>query len=164
MIGALPCSPAYLIRVPMVPELFDVVHHAIELPLPIDLAAPAQREAVEPLVAPQVSEHRFDGGKARADHLLALVGVDAPLHPVGAGFIAITLAPEEGDLSYLGLVRRAQTSGALVARHTVAGVLRGSVAVDRAVAAVAIQPLAGRAWAVPYCSFPGAIERKPVTP
>jgi hypothetical protein len=83
LIGALPRPPAYLIRVALVPELFDVVHHAIELPLPIDLGAPAQREAVEPLVVSQVAEHRFDRGKARANHLLALARVDAPLHPLG---------------------------------------------------------------------------------
>ncbi len=34
----------------------------LQRPLPIDLAAPAQREAVEPLCAPQVAEHRFDSG------------------------------------------------------------------------------------------------------
>jgi hypothetical protein len=47
VIEAAPRPPAYLIRVPMVPELFDVVHHALALRLPINLAAPAQREAID---------------------------------------------------------------------------------------------------------------------
>ena len=38
---------AYLIRVSVVPQLLDVVHQAIQLPLPIHLLAPAQREADE---------------------------------------------------------------------------------------------------------------------
>lgn len=104
----------------MVPELFEVVHHAVELPLPIDLRAPAQRQAIEPLVVPQVAEHQFDGGKARRDHRLALVRVDALLHPVGVRFAPIALAAEEGDLSHFRLVRRAQAPGALVARHAIA--------------------------------------------
>lgn len=67
----------------MVPELFDVVHQAVQLPLPIDLAASAQREAVEPLVVAQIAEHRLDGGEARGDHPFAFRGIDAPLHPLG---------------------------------------------------------------------------------
>lgn len=39
--------PAYLIRVAMVPELFDVVDHAVELPLLIHLGAPPQRKSGE---------------------------------------------------------------------------------------------------------------------
>ena len=35
-----------------------------QLPLSVDLALAAQREAIEPLVVAQVREHRFDGGKA----------------------------------------------------------------------------------------------------
>lgn len=50
-------TPAYLIRVSVVPELFDVVHQAVQLPLSIHLLPPAQREAGEPFVVPQVAEH-----------------------------------------------------------------------------------------------------------
>lgn len=62
-----------------------------------------------------------------------------------------SLAAEEGDLSHLRLVRRAQAAGALVARHAVArgaGVLGLGIAVDRALAPVAIEALACRAQAV----------------
>jgi hypothetical protein len=62
--------------------------HAVQLPLPIHLYAPAQRESGEPFVMPQVAEHRFDGGEARGDHLLALIRVDAPLHPLDKGNVA----------------------------------------------------------------------------
>lgn len=74
---------AYLIRVSVAPELFDVVHLAIQLPLSIDLLAPAQREAGEPLVVPRVAEHRLDGGEARGDRPFALSGTAAPPHPLG---------------------------------------------------------------------------------
>lgn len=74
---------AYLIRVSMVPELFDVVHQAVKLSLPIHLIPPAQREAGEPFVVPQVAEHGFYGGKPRGDHPFAFRGIDAPLHPLG---------------------------------------------------------------------------------
>ena len=67
----------------MVPELFDVVHQAVQLPLPIHLLPPAQREAGDPFVVPQVAEHRFNRSEARSDHPLALCGIDAPLHPLG---------------------------------------------------------------------------------
>ena len=75
--------PAYLVRVSMVPELFDVVHQAVKLSLPIHLIPPAQREAGEPFVVPQVAEHGFYGGKPRGDHPFAFRGIDAPLHPIG---------------------------------------------------------------------------------
>ena len=143
--------PAYLIRVSEVSQLLDVVHQAIQLPLPIHLRAPAQREAGESLVVPQVAEHGLDGGKARGDHPFALGRIDASLHPLGVGFIAIALAAEEGNLSHPGLARRAQAPLALVARHAVAlgsGVFGGGIAVDRALAPVAIEALAGRADAV----------------
>lgn len=62
---------AYLIRVSVVPELFELMHQAVRLPLPIDFCAPEQREAGEPLVVPQVVEHRLDSGE-RGDYPFAL--------------------------------------------------------------------------------------------
>ena len=75
--------PAYLIRVSVVSQLLDVVHQAVQLPLPIHLLAPTQREAGESLVVPQVAEHGLDGGKPRGDHPFAFRGIDALLHPLG---------------------------------------------------------------------------------
>ena len=45
----------------MVPELFDVVHQAGQLPLPIHFLAPAQRETGEPLVVPLLAFDALDG-------------------------------------------------------------------------------------------------------
>ena len=61
-------------------QLFNVVHHAVELPLPVDLAPTAQRKAGQPFVVSQVAEHRFDRGKARRDHAFAFPGVDPAFH------------------------------------------------------------------------------------
>jgi hypothetical protein len=52
-------------RVPVVRQLLDVVHQAVELPLRIDLGLPSQGEAVQFLVRSEVAEHRFHGGEAR---------------------------------------------------------------------------------------------------
>jgi len=43
----------------MVGQLLDVVHQAVEPPLPIDLGVPAQCDAMEPLVVSQVAEDRL---------------------------------------------------------------------------------------------------------
>ena len=51
-------------RVPVMSELLDVVDQAEELPLPIDLGAPAQSEPIEPLVVPHIAEHRLDRPEA----------------------------------------------------------------------------------------------------
>ena len=51
-------------RIATVGELLDVLHHAVELPLPIDFLLPAQREPVKPFVVSQVAEHRLHGGEA----------------------------------------------------------------------------------------------------
>ena len=44
----------FLRGVASVGELFNVVHQAKQLPLPIDFRATTQREAIEPLVVPQI--------------------------------------------------------------------------------------------------------------
>ena len=56
----------------MVPELFDVVHQAVQLPLPIHLLAPAQGEAGEPLVVVQLAEHRLDACRGRRRPVLCV--------------------------------------------------------------------------------------------
>jgi hypothetical protein len=38
-------------RITMIREFFDVVHHAIQLPLPIDLGFSAQRKTTQSFVA-----------------------------------------------------------------------------------------------------------------
>ena len=63
----------------MMRELFDVVHQAVQLPLPVHFASSTQRKPVQPFVAPQVSEHGLHGGEAAGDHVTAHVGVDLGL-------------------------------------------------------------------------------------
>ena len=50
-------------RIPMMRQLLDVMDEAEELPLCIDLLLTSEREAIEPLVVPDIAEHRFNRGK-----------------------------------------------------------------------------------------------------
>jgi len=52
--------------VAVVLELFDVVHQAIQFPLPVHLLAAAQGEAIEPLVVAQVADTGSTVAKRRA--------------------------------------------------------------------------------------------------
>lgn len=47
-------------------QLLDVVHQAEQLPLRAHLAQTPEREAAQPLVVPQLGEHRLHGGDAPA--------------------------------------------------------------------------------------------------
>ena len=102
-------------------QFLDVVHQAVQLPLGIDLLPPTEREPVQPLVVPQVAEHRFDGGESSPVARSACFAVDGPLHPVGVAFFGgIGFAAKESDLPDLGLLRCAQAFGSLFAGQTVA--------------------------------------------
>lgn len=57
-----------------------LLHHAIQLPLPIDLAPSAQRKSVEPLVAAQITENGLDRRKALPDPSPAGWAIDACLY------------------------------------------------------------------------------------
>lgn len=104
----------------MVRQLLDVVYQAVELPLRIDFLLPAQREAIQPLVVPQVAEHRFDGGEALAVAGLTFFAVDGLLHPVAVAFFGRAgFAPEEADLPDPGLLRGAQAFVPLFAGQAV---------------------------------------------
>ena len=59
--------------IPMMRELFEVVHQAKQLPLPIHFGFASQGEAVQVFVATQVAKHRFDGGETLGDHAFAEV-------------------------------------------------------------------------------------------
>lgn len=72
---------AYLRRIPMMGELFDVVDQAEELPLPIDFGLPAQREAIEPFVVAHVRKHWLHRRKAlpvTCPRIKALIFANAP--------------------------------------------------------------------------------------
>ena len=96
----------------MVRQFLDVVYHAIELPLPVDLRTPSQREVVEPFVVAHIAEHRLYSGKASGDHLFAPGAIDSALHPLGGTLRgAGHRTHEEGNLSDVGSLRVAQTLG-----------------------------------------------------
>ncbi len=54
-------------------QLLDVVHHAVEVPLGVELVAPTQLEAAEFLVVPDVAKHRLHGADALAVEFATLV-------------------------------------------------------------------------------------------
>ena len=60
----------------MIRQLFNIMHHAVQLPLTIHLGFSAQRKTVQTLVAAQVAEHRFHCCKAARDHLTARIRFD----------------------------------------------------------------------------------------
>lgn len=93
-------------------QLLDVVYQAIELPLPVDLSASSQREAVESLVVAQIAEHLLYGCESPGDHLFALGAIDSALHALG-GTLRGTghRTHENGNLSDVGSLRVAQTLG-----------------------------------------------------
>lgn len=74
------CAPVQSSRIAVAGQLLEVVHQGLELPLPVDLGLAAQRKPIEPLVSPEVAEHRLDGGKALADPLAPERAVDPRLH------------------------------------------------------------------------------------
>ena len=128
----------------------------IQLPLRIDLLLPSEREAIQPFVVTHVAEHRLHRGEALAVLDAPFRAVDARFHFVGVAH-AIPLALKERHLSHLGFVRLEQAAITVRARHAVALralELHRRIAVDRAVAAVAVElfcppgryrcPLAGR--------------------
>ena len=59
------CTPR-LLGIPMVGQLLDVVHQAVQAPLRIDFGLAAQREAVQSLDVPDVAKHRLHGADALA--------------------------------------------------------------------------------------------------
>jgi len=64
-------------------QLLDVMNKAEELPLRIDLLLASEREAIEPLVVPDVSEHRFNGSEASPVQGPAFRTIDRSFHEIG---------------------------------------------------------------------------------
>ena len=92
----------------MMRQLLDIMHQAIEFPLSIYLASATQGKTIQPLVAPDIAEHRFHGGEAAGDHFLALGAVDFHLHPVGVGLESRRPSEDERYLAGSGLFGGAQ--------------------------------------------------------
>ena len=87
----------------MMRQLLDVMHQAVELPLRIDLALSSEREPVELLIVPDITEHQFHRGKASPVSRPSFRAVDASFHLVGERLRPISLALKETHLPGLGL-------------------------------------------------------------
>ena len=83
----------------MMRQLLDVVNQTVQIPLRVHLWLGSQREAVEPLVVPQVGEHRLDDGDAPPVEAAAPLAVDRPLHAFGVAKRRALALVEEGDLA-----------------------------------------------------------------
>ena len=76
----------------MMRQLLDIMHHAIQLPLPIYLGFSAQRKAVQTLIATQIAKYRLHRREAARDHLATRIRIDFLLHQLDMIIIGITLA------------------------------------------------------------------------
>jgi hypothetical protein len=104
----------------MVRQLLDVVDQTEQLPLRIDFDLSSQREAIEPLVVSDVSEHRRYRREALAVKRTARGRIAALLHPVGMGLgRGRGFALEEGNLARLGLRGGSSAAIAMRAGHAV---------------------------------------------
>jgi len=71
------------------------VYQAVELPLPLHFFFASQAKAVQPFVATDVGEDRFDSGHAVAVDLLAFVAIDSHFHPVGVALSLLVSFDDE---------------------------------------------------------------------
>ena len=105
------CSAVALRGVARVRELFNVVYETIQFPLPIDLRATAQREAIEPLVVAQIRKHRLYCRESTSILFASTRGIDTSLHAHGVRFawlprVVLDAAAGRGGLErYPNLVR-----------------------------------------------------------
>ena len=63
-------------------EFPDVVYHAEQLPLRVDLHFAAKAKPIKPKVMSNVAEHRFNRAHSTAVVLSATLGVETPDHPI----------------------------------------------------------------------------------
>jgi hypothetical protein len=103
----------------MMRELFNIVHHAKQLPVAIDLSFAAQCEAVQTLVALQVAKHWFQRCEAARDRLAPRIVVDLCPHQVEMIFSCIVFPRKEDDLAHCDFFWRAQAFRAPLARYAV---------------------------------------------
>jgi hypothetical protein len=107
----IPCCFDYRLRhrQAMVRQLFDVVHQAEQLPLPIYFLLPAQRESIQAFVMPDIAKYRLDGRKTLTVQTPALVTVDAFFHTLRVRQRRSLVFVKERDLPRLRLIGMAQT-------------------------------------------------------
>ena len=101
-------------------QLLDVVHHAVQVPLRVDLPAPAQVQAPKPLVVPDVAKHRLHRADALAVAPPSLGTVDSLLHRmehvVGTALVLL----EDRHLPHRRALWVAQAQVPLIARAAAA--------------------------------------------
>ena len=73
--------------IPVMRQFLDVMNKAEEFPLRIDLLLAAQREAIEPFVVSDVSEHWFNGGETSPVQGPTFRAVDRPFHEIGVAHL-----------------------------------------------------------------------------
>ena len=110
---------ASLSRIAMIRQLLNIMHQAVQLPLPIHLGFSTQRKAVQALIAAQVAEHRFHCRKAARDHQSTGIGIDFLLHPLDMILLFIAFSLQERNLSCFGFLGGAQTFIAQRARYAI---------------------------------------------
>lgn len=108
---------------PAVGQLLDVVHHAVQPPLRDRLLPAAQVQPREPLVVPQVGEHRLHRADALAVQAPSVHRVDGPLHALHGMLYIDSLWLEPGNLSPPTVLRALQALPTQVAALAI-GVLR----------------------------------------
>ena len=97
----------------MIRQLLDVVHHALQMPLRVDLLASAQVQPCEPLVVPDVAKHWLHRADALAIEASALGRINGTSHALARMVRIAGFRLEAGDLPPTRILRTLQ---ALVAQ------------------------------------------------
>ena len=84
---------------PAAGELFDVVNHAVQVPLRVDLFLPAQVEPARAVVVPDVAKYRLHGSDPLAVKRASSAGVNGLSHPI-TRIIGINLSVMEEGLGW----------------------------------------------------------------
>ena len=120
------------------------MHQAEQSSLSSDLVQPAQREPIQPLVVPEIAEHRLHGPDTLAVSPSSLRAVDATFHGLHCIARPVGVLLEDGNLPNRRSLRMSQAEIPELAGHAAApgaDVPLIDPAVDRAPVATAIQLL-----------------------
>ena len=141
------CAFALPLHLP-IGNLFDVVHHALQVPLGVDFALAAKREAIQLFVVPDIGKHGLDRAHSCALSASTLFAVDGALHQFGGLMWAGLVFVEDGHLPHYrrlwcAQALRAKLTGLAVAFASGNLVMHSSI--DDAACSVAVHRLARRA-------------------
>jgi len=141
-----PTGPSSSIRRSPPGDLLDVVDHGEELPLRVDLAPAAQREAPHPLVL-EIREDWFHRAHPPAVALAPLPRVKLPPHAID-GAISLVRVPcafstfDDADRSLhgaLGMTQALRAQWAVAARRDRRLEMRDSISVEQQMLAAVVQ-------------------------